>query len=117
MAVSVATVMRSNGVRKPHKDRAVWNQHEVDQGFWHGKSNKTRGNVATRPQIGASLRFAGMKMHEFLSGASLYVQGDYQIVEPIQNTTLGYADAATAIGYRNAAALKGVTLEVYQCTA
>ena len=113
MAVSVAQAMTSNGVRKPHKDRAVWNVHEVDQGFWHGKSRKTRGNVATRPQIGKALSFSELTFDEFLKGVTLYVQGDYRIVEPIQNTTLGYADAATAIGYRNAAALKGVTLEVY----
>lgn len=102
-----------NGYRKPHKPKRVWNVHDVDQGFWHGKSRKTRGNAPTRAHVGASVLFNTHTMLDFLGGVGLYVQGDYQVVEPIQNTTIGYADASTAIGYRNAAALRGVTLEVY----
>lgn len=106
-----------NGYRCPHKDRAVWSVHTVDQGFWNGRSLKTRGNAAVRPQVGACDSFNTLAYEDFLNGVGLYVQDDqptyWKVCEPITGDTLGYAPAASAIGYRDAAAKRGAILEIY----
>lgn len=52
----------------------------------------------------------------FMRGAGLWIRsepGDWKVVEPITGEILGYALCSDALAYRNAAALRGATLEVY----
>ena len=69
-----------------------------------------------RPHVGAALRYAGHSVADFINGVGLYVQGDgmWALACPIRQQVIGYAPPGEAVGYRNAAALKGVTLEVWQ---
>lgn len=109
--------MIKNGYVRPHKQRRVWAKHDVDQGFYRGARHKTRGNAPIMPHKGRAVDFAHLAAHQFLEGFGLYVQREHpnhwRVVEPVQGT-IGYADCHTALGYRDAAAQKGITLEVYQ---
>jgi len=52
----------------------------------------------------------------FMRGAGLWDSpepGEWRVVEPITGEVIGWADCSTALSYRNAAARKGATLEVY----
>lgn len=52
----------------------------------------------------------------FMRGAGLWdapEPGEWRVVEPITGEILGWASCSDALSYRNAAARKGATLEVY----
>ena len=111
---AVAAEAQSNGFREPPRPRYVWAEHEVDQGFWHGRRNATRGNRPTMPHIGVAWDLRDLHPLAFVAGHALYVQsevGDWEV--RFCGEILGYAPPAMAMGWKLAAERAGVLVEVY----